>query len=277
LGKNVELEQVLGNAEHWVESAAERLLQAPDPELEGELAGLDSRLVSLRAQVKVNSRLQRTAETVLQKRLAADITACERLYGYWLSHVEQRESAVLLEAVEPSRENSPEVQQAARTLAIAGKTYCRTIRELGEAAPLSYAWTRPSEKSAASQHIGAVTGDPLFKPPDRNVTVAALLSAAGKQVTRWTALLAAVVPAVAAEEFAMPSYVESEPERPFAQPEWNQDLEQRSWRARYLDSIGRRWEDLSLQEQSIILNSENNAETWKKEPVTVVADIVAEN
>lgn len=77
-GKSAELEQDRRNVEHSVEAIAERLLQAPDPEVERELAGLDTQLTSLKAQAEFNSRVQRTAETELQKRLPADITACER-------------------------------------------------------------------------------------------------------------------------------------------------------------------------------------------------------
>jgi hypothetical protein len=162
-GKGAALSDELGRVEHSIEGIAERLLSdGVDPELEQELAGLDTRLTSLRAQAELSTRVQRTAETVLQKRLPADITACERLYRHWLSYVEERETEELLAAVSDGELGKPDVQAAARTLAIAWKTYCRTVSELGEGAAISYAWTRDlnpvaSEKSAASQNIGTVT------------------------------------------------------------------------------------------------------------------------
>jgi hypothetical protein len=280
--KSAALEDDRHNAQHFLEVIADRLLEGEsDPELAVELAGWDRKLVSFKAQEELNNRLSRTAETELQKRLGADIAACERLYSYWISHVEDRESAVLLETVEPSRKNSAEVAQAARTLAIAGKAYGRMVAELGEAAPVSYAWSRPldplpSEKSVAIQTL--LAHDPLFGPPKRSDTVAALLSAAERQVSRWTALLAAVAPAVAAGEFAMPSYVEPEPDyRPMVQPEWNEDLDRRSWKQRYLDSIGKTWDELTPEQKQILIDSEAQNESFKTEPVKVVAEIVAEN
>jgi len=200
----VELEQDRRNVEHSVEAIAERLLQAPDPELERELAGLDTQLTSLKAQAEFNSRVQRTAETELQKRLPADIRACERLYRHWLSHVEERESARLLEMVQPGEAGKLEVRQAATVLAKASVVYGRTVSEFVEGATISYAWTRELFRRRvrrARTRNGYLRTTHCMRRRSEAKRSRCCLSATERQLSRWNALLSQAGLAVAVRNY----------------------------------------------------------------------------
>ena len=171
-GKSVELEQDRRNVEHSVEAIAERLLQAPDPELERELAGLDTQLTSLKAQAEFNSRVQRNAETELQKRLPADITACERLYRHWLSHVKARGCWRWFSQARQASSRCVRQQQCwRRRLWTNGFGICGGCKDFLCLDPGTF--PTESEKSANSERVFA--HDPLYAPPKRSETVAVLL------------------------------------------------------------------------------------------------------
>jgi hypothetical protein len=246
---------------------------------ERELDRLRNRKFILERVLAKLEKQAHQAQASLQARLEDDIFACERLCGYWLAFISQRESAVLLESVEPGEAGKPELLSAATTIAIAGKNYCRALAELLEPAPVSYAWSRPldppiSEKSQNSQRLFA--HDALYAPPDRAETVRNLLAAASKQVSRWTALLGQLTPAVASGEFVCPSYLEPEKPRAGTDPSWNESLDLRSWREKYLSSVNRSWESLSEAQQQIVLDVESRDQSYLKELPEIAAGIVTE-
>jgi hypothetical protein len=77
--RSEQINQESGNVECAIDAVEERLLVADLEELELELFSLNRRKESLAAQSAIISKQQHEAENVLQKRLALDITACERL------------------------------------------------------------------------------------------------------------------------------------------------------------------------------------------------------
>jgi hypothetical protein len=256
-----------GNVECAIDAIGERLLSAELEELERELSSLNRRKESLAAQAAIITRAQHAAENVLQKRLPGDIAVCERLYTHWLAHIAERETRLLLATcTDPG--NGLGLHEAARSLALAGKTYAAAVAGLGECGGVSYAWTRdldplPSDRSLASQALFA--HDPLYAAPKRSETVANLLAAAGKQLNRWAALLGQVTPSAESGEFELPSYEEPEKPRPQAQAEWNESLNGKTASQRYLEWVGKKLEDLNEYEKKILRDMESSNMSYLKE------------
>jgi hypothetical protein len=189
----------------------------------------------------------------LQKRLPSDFAAEGRLYGHWVAFVEERETGKLLETLQ-SGDGRPELVEAARRLALAGKAYHQALEDLGPGSGVSYAWTRPlapitSERSAANIQVGLVTGDPLFKPPERAETIANLLGAAEILLKRWTRLLEVVG---AEGAFSPPSFEEPPP---LPEPDylsWQGPLADESVIGRELRRLGKEWSQLSVEQQETL-------------------------
>ena len=262
--RSEELSSAQAHTAQAIEAVAEKLLGdrsngnagATAGEAEEELANLEKRRLSLRVQLDSLSAKQRKAEEALQKRLDADITASGLLEAAWLEHVVQREANVLLETVASGRSGTPEIAQAARVLANAGKVYAETIASLGATAPVTWSWTRPldppaSEKSAYSQQI--VAHDPMFAAPKRSDTVAALLDAAAKQVARWEGLLAKIEGSL--KVFALPGYVEPA-KRQQSSLEYLEPLSGGTYTERELKRLNKKWEDLSETDKEFLRKME---------------------
>jgi hypothetical protein len=256
-----------GNVECAIDAVGERLLVSELEELERELSGLNRRRESLATQAAITTKQQHAAENVLQKRLALDITACERLCTHWLRYIAERETKQLLDTcTDPG--SSGALYEAARVLALAGKTYAAAVQALGEAAPMSWAWMRdleplPSDRPLASQLI--LAHDPMYGAPKRSETVANLLAAAGKQLVRWGALLEAVRESAESGGFELPSYVEPEKPQVGAQAEWNEPLDGRSRSERYLEWVGKKREDLNEYEKKILRDMEESNMSYLRE------------
>jgi hypothetical protein len=256
-----------GNVEQAIDAIGERLLAQELDELERELSALNRRKESLATQSAIITKQQHWSENVLQKRLPADIAACERLYQAWLEHVAERETRLLpADVIAPG--SSGALYDAARTLALAGKVYAAAVQALGECGGVSYAWTRdldplPSDRPLASQLLFA--NDPLYAPPKRSETVANLLAATGKQLVRWGALLEAVRVSVTSGAFELPSYVEPEKPNPQAQADWNGPIDGRTQSQRYLEWIGKKAEDLNEYEKKILRDMEASNMSYLRE------------
>jgi hypothetical protein len=149
------------------------------------------RVASLRAQIAALRKRAAKTGTDLQDRLPKHITAVEWLAKNWLAYRLEVETEKLLETV--CIEKRINAREPAIALALAGIAYYASVEELGEPAPVSYAWTRPIE-SVSDKNLSAlrILNDPLYKAPDPHETLQSLLKAAKGQQSRWSALLIAI-------------------------------------------------------------------------------------
>jgi hypothetical protein len=91
----------------------EQIAEAVDPvadhllaglsETEIELVNLTARRANVEAQLANLTKKEHTAQAALQKRLATDFVAADRLYNAWFAHCLERETAKLLDTLELSK------------------------------------------------------------------------------------------------------------------------------------------------------------------------------
>jgi hypothetical protein len=99
------------------------------------------------------------------------------------------------------------------------------------------------------------------------------LGAAGKQLSRWNALLEKVTPSAESGEFELPSYVEPEKRQAQAQAEWNGPIDGRSFSERYLEGIGKKWDEMDEYQKKMLRDMEAGNESYKRREAMVMGGV----